>query len=307
METPRQRQKKFVGVISLEGIINMGPSRKPPIDLPIPFIGGDVAGELTLLRQLRRAEKNKEMAALIFHVDSGGGSALASDLIAREIERIGRKKPVLVYMGNVAASGGYYVAAPAGHIMCQTGTITGSIGVISGRVSMQGLREKLHVNQVSLQQGEHAGLYRETAPMSDEERQIFWNSIVTTYEQFKQVVANGRSLPLAELDPICEGRVWTGRQAAGHKLVDSFGDFVDAIHKAAEMGGLETGDTYRIPVHNLHGKHGRYLPPRPIESLKPEPDSLAYLLEIGRQLLGSDAPALISKPLLLLPLDIHFH
>jgi protease IV len=205
LEKPRRRQKKFIGVVSLEGGIIMGPSRNPPIDLPIPFIGGDMAGEQTLRHLLREAEKMDALAALIFHVDSGGGSALASDLIGREIERISRKKPVLVYMGNVAASGGYYVSAYGGHIMCQTGTITGSIGVISGRLSTQGLRQKLHVNQVSLQRGDNAGLYTESGPMNDGEREIFWNSIVKTYEQFKQVVANGRSLPMQNWTPCVKG------------------------------------------------------------------------------------------------------
>ncbi len=89
----------------------MGPSRRSPIDIPIPFVGGAAAGEQTLLGLLRKVEQLDDMAALIFHVDSGGGSALASELISRQIERISAKKPVLVYMGNTAASGGYYVSA----------------------------------------------------------------------------------------------------------------------------------------------------------------------------------------------------
>ncbi|MFO7679820.1 MAG: S49 family peptidase [Chloroflexota bacterium] len=306
LEKPRRRQKKFIGVVSLEGGIIMGPSRNPPIDLPIPFIGGDMAGEQTLRHLLREAEKMDALAALIFHVDSGGGSALASDLIGREIERISRKKPVLVYMGNVAASGGYYVSAYGGHIMCQTGTITGSIGVISGRLSTQGLRQKLHVTQVSLQRGDNAGLYTESGPMNDGEREIFWNSIVKTYEQFKQVVANGRSLPYDELDPLCEGRVWTGRQAADLKLVDSHGDFVDAVRKAAEMGGLETGPDYVIPVMNLFEKNGRYLLPRPFEAADPTDEPLKNLADLGRMLLGDNIAVYNGQPLFLMPFEIRF-
>ncbi|MCA9928214.1 MAG: S49 family peptidase, partial [Anaerolineales bacterium] len=165
-EKPRHRSKQFIGVISLVGNIMMGPSRESPVDLPIPFVGGATAGEQTLRRLIRQAETMDDMAALIFHVDSGGGSALASDLIGREIKRLNAKKPVLIYMGNAAASGGYYVSAHSRHIMCQSGTLTGSIGVITARVSTQGLFDKLSVNRFSLQRGRHAGLYSDAAPMT---------------------------------------------------------------------------------------------------------------------------------------------
>jgi protease-4 len=300
LEKKRQKQRKFVGVISLEGAIMMGPSRTPPIDLPIPFIGGETAGEQTLRQQLRTAEKMDDMAALIFHVDSGGGSALASDIIGREIERISQKKPVLVYMGNAAASGGYYVSAYAKHIMAQTGTVTGSIGVISGRISTQGLLNKLQINQVHLQRGARAGLYQDSKPMTEDERTVFWKSIVETYGKFKQVVANGRSLPYDELDEICEGRVWTGRQAIDLKLVDSIGDFVDAIRKAAEMGGLETGDEFIIPIMNIGQGNGRYNQPKPFE------ESSQVLNEISRLLLGETFTALKGQPLMLMPFEIRF-
>ncbi len=251
LEIPRRHTKKFVGVISLEGAITMGASQKPPVDLPIPLVGGATAGEATLLSLLRRAEGMSNMAALVFHVDSPGGSALASDLIGREIERLSQKMPVVVYMGNVAASGGYYVSAYGRTIMCQPVTITGSIGVIMMRLSTQGLYQKLRINQASVQRGEHAGLYSDPAPMSDEEREIFRKGIDDVYGKFKQVVADGRDLPYDKLDPICEGRVWTGRQALERQLVDGYGDFVDAIRKAAELAELPADDAHEISVVNL--------------------------------------------------------
>lgn len=306
LEKKRQRQKKFIGVVSLEGTIMMGASQKPPIDLPIPFIGGETAGELTLRQQLRAAEKMDNMAALVFHVDSGGGSALASDIIGREIERISQKKPVIVYMGNAAASGGYYVSAYAKHIMAQTGTVTGSIGVISGRLSTKGLFKKLQVNQVSLQRGTRAGLYQDSEPMTEDERQVFWDSIIKTYSLFKEVVANGRSLPYDELDEICEGRVWTGRQALDLKLVDSTGDFVDAIRKAAELGELETSDGFEISVMNIVEGNGRYTSPKPFEALNLTSESTQVLTEIGRLLFGENIAALKGQPLMLMPFELHF-
>jgi protease IV len=296
LEKWRRTTPKRIGVVSLEGAITMGPSRQPPIDLPIPLVGGASAGEQTIIQVLRQAEHDDSVAALIFHVDSPGGSALASDLIWRQIRRIREKKPVVVLMGNVAASGGYYVSAAGQHIMAQSGTITGSIGVLSGRISTAGLYEKISVNRVAVQRGRHAGLYSEESPLTEEERELFWQGIMDTYHQFKQVVAEGRKLVYEELDPICEGRVWTGRQALEHKLVDSHGDFVDAVRQAAELARLPTDDAHHIPVANLYPKERDYLLPKPFEAGE----------EIGRFLSGEWLHGLLERPLLLMPFTIKF-
>ncbi|MCB9433947.1 MAG: signal peptide peptidase SppA [Ardenticatenaceae bacterium] len=290
----RKPSQKLIGVVSLEGVITMGPSRQPPLDLPIPFLGGESAGEATLVQLLRQAEQMDNLAALILHVDSGGGSALASDLIGREVKRVAQKIPVLAYMGNAAASGGYYVSAPASHIMSQRGTMTGSIGVIMARPSTGGLYEKLSVNRVTVKRGERADLYSDVAPMTAEERQVFWDGIMENYNQFKQEVANGRSLPFDELDPICEGRVWTGRQARERKLVDSHGDFVDAIHQAAELAGLPHDNGQRLRVVNLWPERDGYLPPKPFAAAE----------EIGRWVFGERLRDLSGQPLFLLPFQV---
>lgn len=297
LEKPHRQSRRFIGVVSLNGLITMGPSRGSPLDLPIPFVGSSTAGEQTLLTLLRQAEQLPGMAALIFHVDSGGGSALAAELIARQIQRIGQKKPVLVYMGNVAASGGYYVSARAAHIMSQEGTMTGSIGVISGRPSTAGLLEKIKVNRVVLNRGRHAGLYFDSVPMSAEERDIFWDSILHSYKEFKTEVAEGRNLPYETLDPICEGRVWTGRQALGHKLLDSHGDFQDAIYKAADLAGLPYDEEHRLKVINLHPEKDGYILPQPFEAAQ----------EIERLLSNRWIKELSGKPLMLLPFMIDWH
>ncbi len=293
LEKPRRRTHKFIGVISLEGLIMMGPSRQAPIDIPLPIGDEQTAGEQTLVALLRRAERMKEMAALIFHVDSGGGSGLASDLISREVRRIAQKKPVLIYMGNSAASGGYFVSAPAQHIMSQTATITGSIGVWMLHVATDGLFRLLKVHRTSIKRGEHAGLFSDESPLTEAERQIFQNSIVDHYQKFKQVVADGRHLPIDELDPICEGRVWNGRQALAHQLVDSHGDFVDAVQKAAELAELPTDHRHEIPVVNLYSRHNPYL------AAKPFP-----IKELARWLTGEQVKALSGRPLYLMPFTI---
>lgn len=294
-EKARRRCSQFIGVISLEGAIMMGPSRQPPIDIPIPFIGGAAAGEQTLVQLLRQAEKMDDMAALIFYVNSGGGSALASDLIGRQVSLLNQKKPVVVYMGDVAASGGYFVAAPARHIMSQSGTITGSIGVITAHFSTRDLYQKLDVNRVQLARGERAGLYSSSDPLSAAERQVYWDNIVDIYNEFKAVVAKGRNLPFETLDPICEGRVWTGRQAEERGLVDSHGDFMDAIQKAAELAGLPLDNRHRIPVVDIHPKGGGYTPPVSFGA-----EAAAEI----NQWLSGDRLRTLRGPLMLLPYEI---
>jgi protease-4 len=197
-------------------------------------------------------------------------------------------------MGNVAASGGYYVSAQAKHIMSQRATLTGSIGVIAARASTQALYEKVKVNQVSIQKGKRANLYSDLAPLSIEERQIFWDSIVHTYEDFKRIVAQGRDLPFEDLDAICEGRVWTGRQAETHKLVDSHGDFIDAVEEAATMAALEFEHAGQIRVANLMNKNDDYVLPRPNETVQ----------EISRLLSREWVKELNGRPLTLMPFSL---
>lgn len=296
LEKPRHHTRRFVGVVSLEGLIAQGVSRKPPIDLPIPFIGGATAGDQTLVGLLRRVEKRHDLAALILHVDSGGGSALASDLIGRQLELLAAKKPVIVYMGNVAASGGYYVAAPARHIMSQTATTTGSIGVLTSKISTAGVYERLAIQRVGFRRGEHAGLYRDSDPLSAEERDILRRAIEDIYERFKAIVARNRGLTPEAVDAIGGGRVWTGRQARERGLVDSHGDFLDAIRKAAELAALPSDDVYAISTVNLFPGSSEY-------AIYPS-GSKAVVEEVAKLLAGEQLRELAGRPLLLLPYEL---
>ncbi|MDT8304498.1 MAG: signal peptide peptidase SppA [Anaerolineae bacterium] len=294
MEKARLPLGRFVGVVSLEGMIVAGESQQPPIDLPLPFVGGLVAGHETINRLLRRAERNKRMAALILHVDSGGGSALASDLIWRQLQRVARKKPVLVYMGNVAASGGYYAGAAAQHIMCQPLTLTGSIGVLAGRFNTDGLYERLHVTRTVLSRGKHATLYSDVGPLEPGERELLWKTISTVYDQFLEVVATGRDLSREQLEAVAGGRVWTGRQAIAHHLADSHGDFVDAVEKVAGLAEIRVAAHQMLPVANLHGPGGGFRLPLPFR-----PSDYGALVETYRRL--------YQQALLLFPLHLRWY
>lgn len=291
IEKARRHSSKAIGVISLEGSITMGGNSTPPLDLPLPFVGDVLAGYGTLVRTLRRAERNDHLAAVILHVDSPGGDAQASELIGREVQRIAQKKPVVIYMGNVAASGGYYASIYGHKIVCQPLTITGSIGVISMRISTRGINEKLHLNQVTTQRGENATLYSGNQPLTPAERQIIWDGIVENYTEFKQAVANGRSLPFDELDPICEGRVWTGRQALTHQLVDVHGDFETAVTLAADLADLPLDSDHDVPVVNLYHNDGSYILPKPFEAAS----------AVAKLLSGDSLRQFTGRPLRLMP------
>lgn len=297
LERPRRKHRNYIGVVSIEGIISMGPSRRPPIELPIPIFGSSSSGEATIVKLLREAEKDPRMAALILHVDSGGGSALASDLIWRQVKRISQKIPVVTYMGNVAASGGYYVGAAAKNIMAQSLTVTGSIGVITLHLSTAELYDKLAIGRVTFDRGERAGLMSDASPLSEQNREVLWKGIVAAYDRFKEVVAEGRGLKTSELDPICEGRVWTGRQAKNNGLIDSYGDFQDCIAKAAEMARLPRNSHFHIDVHNLYSQGSGYRLPLPYKV----PEQFSMISASDYWLAESN------KPLLVLPFEFRLH
>ena len=293
----RRRSRKFIGVINIDGPIILGSSNQPlPIDLPLPLLAEGGIGNMNIQRLFRRVEGIEEMAALVLHVDSPGGASLAAELIGREVERLDKRKPVVVYMSNTAASGGYYISAPARHIVCQPMTFTGSIGVYMLRISTAGVYDKIAIKRVINRRGARAGLYRGSEPLTKAERELLWESVKMNYTEFKQVVAQGRGLPVAELDPICEGRVWTGRQALGHKLVDSHGSFRDAVRCAAELSGLPTDDGTEIPVVNFNTKIPSHITPKPF----PAGESIARLLN------GEAARALSGKLMMHMPFTIRF-
>lgn len=231
-----RRQRKLVAVLPVEGTIAAGPSRNLPI--PIPLLGGAQAGAESIGQAIRQAERNRRVAAVVLYVNSPGGDALASDLIWREVQRLGRRKPVVVAMGDLAASGGYYIAAGAAVIVAQPGTLTGSIGVFSLRPIIAGLLERAEVNTVVISRGARSGMLSASLPASPEERAAQREVVEHYYAEFKQRVAAGRKLEPAQLEPIAGGRVWLGHEATGHGLVDTLGGLPAAIARARELAGL---------------------------------------------------------------------
>lgn len=204
-----------------------------------------------LLRALR---KDDDVGAVVLHVNSPGGSALASDLIWREVDELARAKPVIAAFEDVAASGGYYLAAPAAEILVRPGTLTGSIGVFGGKlVAAEGL-QKVGVNTREILAAPNANLFSAGRRFTPDQRERFKTSLQRTYDGFVERVAKGRGRSEEEIEPFCRGRVWTGTAALGNHLADGFGNLQTAIQLARERAGL--GNT---PVTEQH--HSTYAMP----------------------------------------------
>jgi protease-4 len=258
----RERQwvaKPQIGVVRMQGMIVMGPSRRSPLPVPLPLpFPTQYAGAETIIQALRTASADRRIAAVVLHVDSPGGSALASDLIWREVTRLRTRKPIVAWLGNQATSGGYYVSAPADWIVAQPGTLTGAIGVWGGKVVLGGLWEKAGAGAEAVQRGARAGLYSSLEPFRPEERAAVRAQMRDGYARFKASVAVGRGMTPDAVEAVARGRVWTGAQALEQGLVDALGGFQDALDKARELANLDPAPTVRaVPV--IAGR--RWVPP----------------------------------------------
>lgn len=232
-------QPPAIAVVELLGAIIPGESRDLPV--PLPLFGQRFAGSDTVARAFRAAERMPWVKAVVFHVDSPGGSAIASDLIWREVVRVQRTKPVVVHMGNVAGSGGYYVSCGARHIVAGSTTLTGSIGVVSGKFDASGLARRYGTRREVLAVGETATMPSAFVPYTEWEWARMRGWMEDVYVRFKSRVAAGRSKPMDEVETIARGRVWTGRQALDHGLVDELGDLETAVRRAKELAGIPEG------------------------------------------------------------------
>jgi len=205
------------------------------------IFGSEGVGSTTFVEAIRQADNDPKVKAIVLRVDSRGGSALASDLIWNELNRC--KKPVIASMSDVAASGGYYICMAAKKIYAQPGTLTGSIGVVGGKLALGGLYEKVGVNTEVISRGANSGILSSTMPFTKSERKAMEVLMADIYDQFlARVIAGraraGKKFTRSELLKLAEGRIWTGRQALANGLVDALGSLDDAIAEAKVMGGL---------------------------------------------------------------------
>jgi protease IV len=221
-----------LAVIYASGEINSGSSQNSPS-------GDQSIGSDTVAKALNDAAADNSIKAIVLRVDSPGGSGLASDVIWHAVEAANARKPVVVSMSDVAASGGYYISASASKILAQPSTITGSIGVVAGKPVLRGFYDWLGISNEYVLRGKTAGIFRETEKFSDEERVKFEEWVKTTYYQdFVPKVAKGRKQDPQFIDSVGQGRVWTGAQAKDRHLVDEFGGLDRAIDVAKQLAKI---------------------------------------------------------------------
>lgn len=243
----------FAGLMQLLSLLNPPQQAKSTAENQIALIYADgpilpdidqlfpstsVIMPSTLKEAFEKARTDDTVRAVVLRIDSPGGSALASDLIWREVMLTQREKPVVVSMGDVAASGGYYIAMAAGTIVAHPSTLTGSIGVFGGKLNMKGFYNKIGLTKEIIAHGQNATLYSDYGGFTPTERERVEKMMKTVYKDFVSKAAAGRNKSFDEVDEIAQGRVWTGKQAKALGLVDEFGGLETALSIAKEQAGF---------------------------------------------------------------------
>ena len=232
----RWGSKRQIAVIPVLGNISGGKNQNSPIGL------GLTAGAESFIEAVNEAAKDADVAAIVLRIDSGGGDGLASDLMYRAVLEAKAKKPVVASMGDVAASGGYYVAMGADEIWASPTTLTGSIGVFFAKPAVRDLANRLGIFQESITRGRLTGITDLFDPWSEEQRAAAQEWVDDFYDVFITEVAASRRLDKAAVDAVARGRVWSGTDAKTKGLVDKLGGLMDAIASAKTKAGLEATD-----------------------------------------------------------------
>jgi protease IV len=225
-------QRKLAVVYVDQGELVSGKSQS------YPFIGMEVVGSDTLMQTLAQVRDDPTVAAVVLRVESPGGSSLAADVIWRAVERTNEVKPVVVSMGGLAASGGYYLSVPSRRIFANPSTLTGSIGVYYGKADASELLQRVGVNIEVYKTTPRADADAVYRPFTAEEREAFQDKLEQSYDLFLTRVAAGREMKKEKVDEVAQGRVWTGSQAQARGLVDEIGGLRQALGHARALAGL---------------------------------------------------------------------
>jgi protease-4 len=257
-ERPERWKRPGIAIIYIDGDIVDGTSET------IPLLGTKLAGGQTVIAAITAARQNDDIGAIILRINSPGGSALASELISREVFATKEVKPILCSMSDVAASGGYFAAAGCDTIFAEPMTITGSIGIFYGKFDISGLAHKLGISFDTYKRGKHADIESMYRPLTDEERAKLLEQLRYSYSRFVGAVAEGRHMSKTDVDAAGRGHVYTGEQAKPIRLVDSFGGLGDAIDEAKHRMKLAPHTKVTIvelpaPPSSLLGAAGKLL------------------------------------------------
>ncbi|MDZ7318157.1 MAG: signal peptide peptidase SppA [candidate division KSB1 bacterium] len=234
--------KHRIALIYSQGVIQESSEGVNPLSFE------NVAEVQPMIQSIRRAAKSSLVKAIVFRVDSPGGSGLGCDLVWREILKAKEKKPVIVSMSDYAASGGYWVSMGATAIVAQPATLTGSIGIWSIFPNIAGLYDKLGLVEENVKRGQYADMLLAARPLSDYEKQLLSDRLYLTYKDFVSKAATARNMSYAALEPYAQGRSWMGEQAKAFGLVDELGGIEKAIAVAKEKAGLPATERVRVVV-----------------------------------------------------------
>jgi len=226
-----------IAVVVAEGSIVQGKSSEPI--LPIPIIGGNTVGSETFVSTIKKVMKNPSIKAVVIRVNSPGGDALASDIMWNTIKKLSEKKPVVISMGDVAASGGYYISAGGKKIFADKTTLTGSIGIFGGKFVMEKLYKKIGISHQAVKWGRHADAFADYRKFDQLEKNRLERVIRYGYELFLERVAEGRKMDKDSIDAIGRGHIWSGADGVRIGIVDHNGGLLDAIEEAKKMAGIK--------------------------------------------------------------------
>ncbi|MEE2662747.1 MAG: signal peptide peptidase SppA [Myxococcota bacterium] len=233
---PLRRDLPRLAYVVTSGTIARGRSQRG--------IGSQRYGEL-----FGRLMRDDAVRGVVLRIDSPGGDAVASDLLHRAVEQLAERKPVVVSLGEVAASGGYYLAAGGHRVLAERTTLTGSIGVVGGKLDLSGLYQQLGIDVDAIERGERAGLLSETRGFTPDERKAVQRQMRVLYATFKNRVARGRSLEPAAVEAAAQGRIWSGERARELGLVDVLGGPLEALAELCERAGLAVGERFALDIH----------------------------------------------------------
>lgn len=302
VERPDRWKRPAIAIIYVDGDITDGQSRS------IPFVGQNLAGGETLVGAIAAARANPDIGAIILRIDSPGGSALASELVSREVFATRGVKPILCSFSDLAASGGYFIAAGCDVIYAKPMTITGSIGIFYGKFDLSGLLAKAGVTTDTYKRGKRADVESLYRPYTAEERTVLMDKLKYMYGRFVGAVAEGRGMKKDEVDSVGRGHVWSGTMAKDRKLVDKFGGLGDVIDEAKKRMGL--GKDERVQLVELpklpsgiFGTLGKLI------GLEANPPAQVTDLPIIRAILQGVPSSLLvdpSKPQARLPYDFNW-
>ncbi len=241
-ERARTKSGPQIALVYAVGMIIPG----APDDFPF---AEDIVSAEAIAQTLEDLAEKEDIKGVVLRVDSGGGSATASDIICNAVGDFASQKPIVASLSDTAASGGYYIAMAAKKILAEPFTITGSIGVVGGKIVLGDLYRKIGINKESLSRGKHHDILSESRAFTEEERATIEELMQDVYDRFIEKAAKYRGIEIEEMNALAEGRVWTGSQAKEQKLIDEIGGIEQAINAVKELAGISTGEKIELVIY----------------------------------------------------------